>query len=125
MAEVFKYAQGPKSMKVTEAIARHVTTQNRLDVIALRIGVDAEAILARHKHDGHAEITVERGSIDRYISLNDDRGLGAAMTIEFGRKGDTVFRKGPLKGQPVPAMEPVAPLRLAIGRAASKTGRTR
>ena len=103
MAEVWK--RGDNGMKVTEIAARHVVTQWSLgqhrDVIAAR----ARAVLAASRYEGDARITTEDGDIDKYVTLDDTAGLGAAMSIEFGRGPDTTSPWGP--------MEPVAPLRIA------------
>lgn len=52
--------------------------------VALAIERDARSILLAHHHDGHARIELNRGQLDYYISLSDERGLHAAAAIEFG-----------------------------------------
>lgn len=47
----------------------------------------AEGILAAHRYEGHSRITVTRGSLDAFVSLDDTRGDHAAAAIEFGRSG--------------------------------------
>lgn len=47
----------------------------------------AEGLLAAHHHDGHAQIELQRGDLDWYVILSDERGLKAAMSIEYGRRG--------------------------------------
>jgi len=47
----------------------------------------AEAVLAAHHHEGHARITVTRGSVDSFVNLDDTRGDRAAAAIEYGRSG--------------------------------------
>lgn len=98
-----------------KAAALHRTTQSALRRVTFGMASIARATLATHKHDGHAQIETSRAVFNHFVTLNDDRGMGAAMTIEYGRAGDTRFRSGPLKGEPVPPMEPVAPLRTAMG----------
>lgn len=50
-------------------------------------GRRAEALLRAHRAEGHARITVSRGSVDSFVSLDDTRGQRAAAAIEFGRSG--------------------------------------
>lgn len=78
------------------------------------IAKKARRVLARHKHDGHARIVTgaDSNGVDRFVALDDTRGLMAAKSIEFGRRGDTID----VNGKPVSAMDPVAPLRIALGR---------
>lgn len=47
----------------------------------------AEAVLAAHRYEGHAQITVTTGSLDAFVNLDDTRGDHAAGAIEFGRSG--------------------------------------
>ncbi|WJN63028.1 tail completion protein [Streptomyces phage phiScoe3] len=61
-----------------------------LDTTTFEVAVKAEALLQLHQDyddsiDAHSEIDVERGEVDRYVVLNDDRGQKAAMSIEYGR----------------------------------------
>jgi hypothetical protein len=58
-------------------------------------GSRAEAILAAHRAEGHSRITVTRGSVDSFVSLDDTRGDRAAAAIEYGRSGG---RTGPTQG---------------------------
>lgn len=55
----------------------------------------AEAVLTEHRHQGHSRITVTRGSVDAWVSLDDTRGQRAAAAIEYGRSGG---RGGPTRG---------------------------
>lgn len=99
--------------KINKIVAHHEDTQDELDhVVGLR-GEIASAVLAAHVFEGHAYIEIEKGSVDRYLVLNDERGQLAAMTIEFGRTGDTVDKNG----NPVSYMPAVRPLRTAIPEA--------
>jgi len=47
----------------------------------------AEGVLAAHRYEGHSRITVTRGSLDAFVSLDDTRGDHAAAAIEYGRSG--------------------------------------
>lgn len=83
MAFVYERVNGRKLEKV---IAQHETVQLRLDTLALEYAIRAESILAGHRHDGHAEIIVEQGHVDTWVTLSDDRGESAALSIEYGRE---------------------------------------
>ncbi|WNV90310.1 DUF5403 family protein [Umezawaea sp. Da 62-37] len=82
MAEVYRRVG---RHKIEKLIALHRTVQDDLDDIALGRAGNAEAGLAAHRHEGHAQISIEVGDIDRYVVLDDERGLMAALSIEFGR----------------------------------------
>ncbi|QEQ94045.1 hypothetical protein SEA_SAFTANT_13 [Streptomyces phage Saftant] len=63
-----------------------------LDDTTFEIAVKAEGYLQEYqdydeeeRNAGHSEIDIERGRVDRYVVLNDDRGDKAAMSIEYGR----------------------------------------
>ena len=58
-------------------------------------GARAEALLAAHRVEGHARITVSSGDVDSFVSLDDTRGQRAAAAIEFGRSGGP---RGPSQG---------------------------
>jgi hypothetical protein len=83
MAEVFRRVGGKK---LTKIVALHRTVQSRLDQEAVEGAYRAEAELIQHRQDGHASIDVEEGKVDRYVVLDDERGLKAALSIEYGRK---------------------------------------
>ncbi|WP_159795651.1 hypothetical protein [Puerhibacterium puerhi] len=111
MAEVYRRASN--GMRATKVIAYHRVTQWALDDVAAIGAKRADAILAAHgrkwpegEYGEHSDIEVVKGKLDRYVVLSDDRGLGAAMSIEFGRGPGTSSTWG--------EMDPVAPLRLAF-----------
>lgn len=56
----------------------------------------AEVVLAAHYYEGHSRITVTRGSVDSFVSLDDTRGDHAAAAIEYGRS--VTARGGPTQG---------------------------
>lgn len=86
MAEVYKFVSGAGGGRIQKVIARHETVQDALDFRALRVGTRAEGLLNQKRVDRHADIEVEDfGHIDRYVTLSDERGLKAAMSIEYGR----------------------------------------
>ena len=58
-------------------------------------GRRAEALLAAHHVEGHAQITVTSGAVDSFVNLDDTRGQHAAAAIEFGRSGGP---RGPSQG---------------------------
>lgn len=47
---------------------------------AQQIGGKAEARLASHRYEGHAEISITYGDTDAFVNLDDE----AALSIEFG-----------------------------------------
>ena len=117
MAWVDKYGYrgkgAPNDGSIEELIAHTAEAQYATAAAADRIYIDASVILAAHHHDGHATIEREEAWVDSWVILDDTRGLGAAMTIEFGREGGNTDRAG----RTVSAMEPVAPLRSAMQNA--------
>lgn len=119
MAEVFKYAEGAtgrrKHQKVEAVVALHVDTRAAVRSTADDVARTADAVLAGHRHDGHSEILRLDGDIDSYVVLSDERGMGAAMTIEYGRQ-DHLNEDGELVG----GSAGVAPLRAAAGLAKFK-----
>lgn len=116
MVELFDQAQGVRGgrkRRTIEAVAaRHVDTQSVIRLTADEVAGIAETVLARHKHDGHARIDRLDGYIDSYVVLDDERGMKAAMSIEYGR-ADRLTEDGELVG----GMDGVAPLRIAAGMA--------
>jgi len=72
--------------KLTEVLAHHSTVSHELQRQARMAGTRASVMLAGHRQDGNARIGVEKGDLDWYVFLDDERGLQAAMTIEYGRK---------------------------------------
>ncbi len=100
MAEVYRQVNG---RGLAEIIAYTVESRDGVDDHALKAAGRAEARLAGHKHDGHARIDIEHGDVDAYVVLDDERGLAAALSIEFGRpkKGDmkpTRILRGAFRG---------------------------
>lgn len=96
MALVYRKIGGRKMEKV---IAVNDGVQYALEVRAFQIGVRAEQNLLNHRQDGHARIDIEEGDVDLYVVLNDERGMDAAMSIEFGRAGYIDPETGLVKGQ--------------------------
>lgn len=47
----------------------------------------AKAILDAHRYTGASRITLTRGTLDAFVSLDDTRGDHAAAAIEYGRSG--------------------------------------
>jgi hypothetical protein len=119
MAEVFdRVSEGQgRGKKLTQVIGLHADVQARLALEAKEGAYRAEAQLAivRSKpgydiRGGHSFIETSTGDVDHYVILNDERGLRAAMTIEYGRKasdkmadlggeyiGETVTDGGPTR----------------------------
>ena len=67
--------------------------QAALARIAGTMAAAATAQLTLHKAEGHSRIDVADGKVDKYVTLDDTRGLRAALSIEYGRK-----RKRPSRG---------------------------
>ncbi|MEU6959594.1 DUF5403 family protein [Streptomyces chrestomyceticus] len=90
MAKVYKSVGG---RKLTKVIAQNEGVQAEVEARTFEIAVRAEEILKQHRADGHSQILVEEGKVDRYVVLSDDRGQKAALSIEYGREAYTVTRK--------------------------------
>lgn len=74
--------------------------QGAIDDFTFEIAVRAEEDLRQHSvsnpaNSGDSYIDVEKDELDRLVSLNDERGQGAAMSIEYGHGPyDVVNAKG-------------------------------
>lgn len=107
-AEVFRRVKG---RKLEEIIAHTPEAQGKLDMVARSRAQRARAVLAAHRYQGFAKITVEKvanlkyGLTDRFVILDDEADLKAALTIEYGRKPNA---RG--KGE----MQAIRPLRSAF-----------
>lgn len=137
MAEVFKRVEsGPfKGRKILRAVAGAEEVAQGLDDKSHAIAEDAREVLrSTAGHDPHspgysnapARISVEMASgenktgrgrrrgryayIDRFVVLSDERGMGAAMSIEFG-----IAPGIDTEGNFYPGTRAVAPLRKAAG----------
>jgi hypothetical protein len=95
MAEVYKVSpKAPvRGKKLQKAIGLHEDVQARLaleaELGAFRADANLAIVRAKPGYDIPAVTRSSRstkGKVDRYVILNDERGLGAAMTIEYGRK---------------------------------------
>ncbi|MGW3323884.1 hypothetical protein [Streptomyces virginiae] len=102
MARIYKRARG---RKIEQLIALNEGVVHELDNRTFQIAVRAEAYLLEHQNyekeveeetgvraDGHSFIDIERGRVDRYVVLNDERGQKAALSIEYGRDAYEVER---------------------------------
>jgi hypothetical protein len=85
---------------LTKVIALHRDVQSRIDDETEFYALKADGLLrARAKNrTNDSEITVDRGDVDGYVVLDDSRGLDAALTIEYGRKGEMDPETGEWKG---------------------------
>lgn len=96
MAIVFKKVNG---RKITKVIALTSEAQNAIDDKALFAAQNAEGyLLAARVRTGTSYISVEKGDVDSYVVLDDTRGLDAALSIEFGRRGYEDPETGEEKG---------------------------
>lgn len=108
MAEVYANVGG---RKLTKIIALHQTVQDELEK-QVQVGAHkAEADLLEHRAQGHAFIEVESGEVDHYLILNDERGLKAALSIEYGRKA----KSDPETGETIPGSRGLFILHKALG----------
>jgi hypothetical protein len=96
MATVYKAVKGKP---IAKWLAQHDGVQGALEERTFEIGVRAEEMLLEHRFEGHATIEVDQGKVDWYVTLSDDRGQKAAMSIEYGRAPTTVERQ--INGQTV------------------------
>ena len=84
-------------------IARLPEVGHELDNRTFEIAVRAEALLAETRMDknsgGDSEIDVERGAINRYVVLSDERGQNAALSIEYGRAAGSKTVRDPKTGE--------------------------
>lgn len=78
---------------IEDFIARNNGVVHELENRTFEIAVRAEALLLEHRQEGHASIDVEKGKVDRYVVLNDERGQKAALSIEYGRAAYEVERE--------------------------------
>ena len=124
--EIFRTVEsGPgKGLKVTTAVAVHEETRAAVASHAKRVGKEASSILVAHRESGDAYIEVVDDTAtqvessngknykftDKIVVLNDERGFGAAMTIEYGM-GPGIDDEGYF----YPGTDAVAPLRRAAG----------
>ncbi|MEU5427618.1 DUF5403 family protein [Streptomyces olivoreticuli] len=90
MAVVYSSVGG---RKLTKVLALNEGVQAELDRRTFEIAVRAEEILVQHRADGHAQIEVDTGTVDRFVVLSDERGQKAAMSIEYGRAASVVVRE--------------------------------
>ena len=91
--EVFKYVHGQPIEKV---IASTREAQDGIEDEARKRGAVAAGVLRAHRHEGHSKIVVESGlsdvsygHLDRFVVLDDTRGLFAALGIEYGHAAYT------------------------------------
>lgn len=72
--------------QVNDIISKHETVQGFLEDFTFDMAAQAEVDLVEHREDGHAQIEWEHGVVDWYVTLSDDRGQKAALSIEYGRE---------------------------------------
>lgn len=92
MATIYRSVKG---RPIAKFIALMDEVQDELDNRTFEIAVRAEEALLQHRFEGHAAIEVDKGKVDRYVTLSDERGQKAAMSIEYGRSAYTVERTAP------------------------------
>ncbi|WKU46745.1 DUF5403 family protein [Streptomyces sp. VNUA116] len=90
MATIYRRVGG---RKLSQVIALNEGVQAELTARAFEIAVRAEEILVAHRADGHSQIEVETGKVDRFVVLSDERGQKAALSIEYGRRESIAVRE--------------------------------
>lgn len=91
MAEVDRRVAG---RPIEEWLAHRPDVGREIQFRTYTIGHKARALKARHVDEGHSFIEVEMGEVDGWIILNDERGLKAAMAMEFGSAPHPGFPEG-------------------------------
>lgn len=79
--------------KLTKRLAEMDGVQDALEETMFEIAVRAEELLVQHRADGHSQIDVDAGKVDKYVILSDERGQKAALSIEYGRQASVVVRE--------------------------------
>lgn len=79
VADVFKTAN--------QRVARMKEVKKAVNDRAKVLGARARTLLASHRDTGSARITVTRGKVDSWVSLEDPNGN--ALAIEYGRAAGT------------------------------------
>jgi hypothetical protein len=114
--------------KTNRLVARHKDVQDELERVTFEIAVRAEEILVQHRADGHSQIEVEEGRIDKYVVLSDERGQKAALSIEYGRQAYTVKRQDRYGNEfevEIPAMDGLYVLATASGLPKKRKGKVK
>ncbi|MEU3045803.1 DUF5403 family protein [Streptomyces sp. NPDC006984] len=109
-------------------VARHKGVSLALDEVAFEVAARAEELLVQHRAEGHAEIDIATGSIDRFVVLSDERGQKAALSIEYGRDAYTTTRTdrdGNEFEVEIPAMDGLFILARAAGLPKKRKGRVK
>ncbi|MGW1558316.1 DUF5403 family protein [Streptomyces sp. NPDC002144] len=78
--------------KLEKYIALLPGVQDALDEARFEIAARAEELLLQHRLEGHAQIDVVDGDVDKYVVLDDERGKAAALSIEYGRAASVEVR---------------------------------
>ena len=79
MAEIYRRVRGKK---LYWWIARAKPARATVSHFTLAIALRAEANLAAHRYEGHSRIDIDEGHVDKYVGIDDSRGLNAALAIE-------------------------------------------
>lgn len=87
MAEIYsRVFSGPgRGLTIQGAMGRVDVVQDRMKLEAMNGAERADALLKMHRVSGNSRIMVQHGKVDYYVILDDERGLKAAMSIEYGR----------------------------------------
>lgn len=80
MATVDRHVGG---LPIQKWLADRHDVQGVLEEHVQSMKADASGRLAAHRYEGHSFIDTSVGDVDRYLVLNDERGLRAAYMIEL------------------------------------------
>ncbi|OKI45110.1 hypothetical protein [Micromonospora sp. CB01531] len=83
MAQVYRYVEGQKFERF---MADFEPVQLHLMDLLFAAKAKADVYLIENRQEGDAAIEIDHGDIDWYLTLSDERGQGAAMSIEYGRQ---------------------------------------
>jgi hypothetical protein len=78
------YVRLNNDKRIHKAVKNLGQVQRGVEDAADDIAQKAETILSAHRRDGDARITVDHSGTDSTVYLDDERGYGAALSIEYG-----------------------------------------
>lgn len=83
----FTWGPGNSAKKCNDTAAHAKESRYGVNRAAEELQIKAEKVLAAHRHEGLAQVTITHGKLDWFVNLEDrDRSKGspAAAAIEFG-----------------------------------------
>jgi len=97
MAQIYRNVKG---RPLTKYLATLDGVQEVLEDKVTVAAAAASAALFEHRQDGHSTIEIDHGKVDWYLTLSDERGDKAAMSIEYGRAAGGRWVKDKRTGNP-------------------------